>query len=175
MKNILRMLIFLVLGIFLGACGQSLPQPTLTPLPPEPTARPSLTMTPIVVPTLSRNPTQTTRAVIEESEIPELLETSFSIEILDAFKGHAMRKITGWEYGFQDYFEGGLKNGPSYQWLDAKHLLMRPITGDVTLPTPYSNTFPAVINLVRVGFGFRQMVSGLITMILHIGRQVLAC
>ena len=109
----------------------------------------SLTVSPTktVAATTMRSPTQTARPTIEAPQIPALLETSFLIQTADALNGHKMRKITGWAYGFQDY--GMFKNGPSYQWLGQNHLLLHPVTGDVTAPEPisYSKTFPVVINL----------------------------
>jgi hypothetical protein len=148
MKNVSRILFYLALFLLLTACGQSGLKRTPTSLPlPMVTPSPKVTSTPTIVPTPSRVPTHTARLIIETSQVPQLLETSLSIETSDALNGHTIRKITGWVYGFQDYPGGGFKNGPSYQWLDTNHLLIHPITGDITAPIPYSETFPAVISL----------------------------
>ena len=158
MKKTTRILICVVGCILLIACNQiafhststPLPRSTLTPMESS-VATLIATNTIVPVPTASRAPSATPRPRIEETNIPDLLETSFSIQNVQALDNHTMHKITGWNYGFQEYYDlhpgVGFKNGPSYRWLDTNHLLMHPVIGDITFNIPYSDTFPAVINL----------------------------
>ena len=153
MKNLSRIFFCFALCVLLTACGQSVlnPTPTLSSSPTI-TPKPSETSTPTIEPTPSRVSAPTARPIIEETQITKLLETSFSIEASKALDGHAMRKITGWEYGFQDYAGGGFENGPSYQWLDVNHLLLHPIIGDVTSSITHSKTKSGIMNTIcRIG------------------------
>jgi hypothetical protein len=141
-RNLSRISIYLTLGSLLIACGGSISNPT-----------PILVATTRAIPARetpppTSPPPPTARPIIEEEKISKLLQTSFSIVDLKAYNDHGMRQIAGWEYGFKDY-GAPFRNIPSYEWLDAHHILMHPVVGDIAnAPIPYTNTYPAVINLL---------------------------
>jgi WD40 repeat protein len=148
MKRLLNVYVLSAICLLLFACEPyAQVTPSVVSSLPINTVTPVATRTPEIIPTPTRPPPPTARSLIEEEQIPKLLETSFSIMDLKALNDHMMRRITGWEYGFKDY-GSGFRNGPSYQWLDVDHILMRPVIGDVAnAPIPFTNTYPAVINL----------------------------
>lgn len=145
MKYFFRTLIFLAIGIFLIACGQStittplpLPSPSETPTPAFnyiPTQTPTATLTPI--------PTKTHLTSVRPSPIPtidpllvdDLLRNAFSIQTLEGVNDVNIRQITGWDYGFG----GGVWTGScdGFYWLDEHHLLLYPAAGEVIGPEGY--------------------------------------
>ena len=129
MKNLLRVIIFLVGGLLFSVCGQTV---TATPTPiPSPTA----TFTPIPSPTAAATiePTPMSEYVqptliptIDPTLLPELLNKAFSIQTVEGVNRHKIKQIIGWDHGFgagmwqylvQDY------------WLDKNHLLLYPQAG----------------------------------------------
>lgn len=140
MKYFFRALIFLAISIFLIACGQSV---TVTPLPlPSPsqplipTSQPEVTPTNDIniLPTLSFGAPDDTKVpfptpnpkiptlmpTIDPQLVPDLLRKSISVQTLTGVNGHNVQRITGWNYGF---------SCAGHQWLDSKHLLLYPRTG----------------------------------------------
>ncbi len=139
MKTFLKASIFIGVGLFLTACGQSV-TPTASPIPsvtatstakitPLPSTTPSPTITPTdrpeyVPPTLI--PT------IDPTLVPEMLSKAFSVQTIEGMNGHKMRQITGWEYGLGGgVFYGGTwyARCQGYQWLDTNHVLLYPEAG----------------------------------------------
>jgi hypothetical protein len=146
MKKTSRISIYLAVCILLVACNQ-ITRPVSTSIPSVvPATSLTATYTMVLEPTASHTPTETARPRVEETNIPDLLKTSFSVQNVEALNNHTMRKITGWNYGFEDYRVAGIVKA-SYEWLDTNHLLMHPIIGYINAPISYYDTVPAVINL----------------------------
>jgi hypothetical protein len=157
MKKLLRVNIFLIIGLLFSACGQSVTAtPSLTSLPmttasvtftPNPSPTATATLVPVPTPTHiipTRLPT------IDPTSVPGLLSKAFSLQTFTGPSGYNIQQITGWEYGF-----GGM-SGPypeysGYYWLDASHLLLYPRLGEQV--NGFSGFWedlayqPAVINL----------------------------
>lgn len=156
MKNLFRIVVFLIIGLVFIACGQT---SASTPAPmPSPTATVTSTLTPLPSKTLTPTATPTPRPeyvpptlipTIDPTRVAELLSKAFSVQTLESINGHTMRKITGWDYGFGGGFWEGSCSG--YYWLDAKHLLLYPATGQVRAFDQWAGTNvvpqPVVINL----------------------------
>lgn len=111
-----------------------------------PSATPTVTPSPTIdltagTPTASRLPPPTPLSTIPPAEVRGLLEKSLSVQI-DSFNGHAIRKVTGWEYGFRDFY-----------WMGNDHLFLNVITGHVPmragsiLPQHTLDLFISVVNL----------------------------
>jgi len=132
----------LICGL-LVACGQASQAAPIATLLPTNTAIPSQTADPQfeALPTLDINALPTFSLVTPNSSIPsptpnpkiptllptidpnllpDLLKKSISIQTLTSVNGHNLQRITGWDYGF---------SCTGYQWLDSKHLLLYPRTG----------------------------------------------
>jgi hypothetical protein len=136
MKNLFRVIVFLVIGSLFIACG---PQVTATPSPvpsSATTTTSTATLTPIPSPTATATAEPTSRPefvsptlipTIDPTLVPELLSKAFSIQSMEGINGYHMRQITGWDLGFG----GGYWTGHcfSYHWLDTQHLLLYPATG----------------------------------------------
>jgi WD40 repeat protein len=151
MKIIFRAFCCLALCITFVACAQSTSQsvPTLTA---EPTSSPSLSLTPelTVAPTPSITVVVTAEPTLpfpnqmpdfQPTEIPGLFQSALTVETLNPFNGHSLRKITGWVYGFD-----------GVEWMDANHLLLYPVVGNTTGSgggggPKLEGTYPAAINI----------------------------
>lgn len=81
---------------------------------PFPTANPNI---PTFLPTL------------DPVSVAGLLRNHISINSLSGVNGHALRQITGWDYGFRKTYECN-----SYRWLDSNHLILYPRTGEEQTP-----------------------------------------
>lgn len=139
MKN-LRAMIYMGMILLLAACAQkyAVPPPAVTP-----TATP--TPLPVDRSFAPASPAQagnvpTPMPTIEPTLLPGLLENAFSIQTVDGVNGRAIRKITGWEYGFQKNWQAG------YQWLDPTHMVLYPKAGQLGQGEDLVPQ-PAVINL----------------------------
>lgn len=72
---------------------------------------------------------------INPTELPSLLETAFSVETLDTLNGHRLRRVSGWDYGFNYTDERAAPYFTDrYQWMDSRHLLLFPKTGEIPKP-----------------------------------------
>lgn len=111
--------------------------PTNTPWP-TPTIGPTSTpySTPLPPPTLI--PT------IDPALLPSLLSDAFRVEDIGGLNGHALKRVTGWEYGLRS--TPYCVEGP-YRWLDDSHLMMLPIVGldDAIYITEY--TQPIIVSM----------------------------
>jgi hypothetical protein len=158
MKNLLRVVIFLLISLSILACGQSI---SATPLP-IPSATTTTTVTPTLTPipgptaTATAQPTSRPEFVpptliptIDPTLVPRLLSEAFSVQTMEGVNGHTVRKITGWDYSFGGGFWEGSCSG--YDWLDADHLLLYPATGQVRAFDQWAGTNvvpqPVVISL----------------------------
>jgi len=56
------------------------------------------------------------------------LQTALSIQTLDNFNQHSLRRITGWDNGFNSGM--WTNNYEGYHWMDTGHLLLFPIVGE---------------------------------------------
>jgi hypothetical protein len=138
MKNLFRVIIFLIICLFFIACGPSVAA-TPSPVPsPTATATAIATFTPVPSPTATAiiitEPTNRPEFVpptliptIDPTLVPELLSKAFSVQTMEGVSGHKIRQITGWDHGFG----GGVWYGlcPGYQWLDTNHILLYPEAG----------------------------------------------
>ena len=132
MRSCSKVIFYLILSVLLISCGQSVTPSTTMPLStPTATTTPTLISTNVVVPTITALPSPDVVPTINPTEIPELLESAFSIEILDSSNEHRLRRVSGWDYGYDDseevlepyYFD-------RYHWMDSNHLLLFPKTGE---------------------------------------------
>lgn len=130
MKICFNVLFLLILALFFNACAS--PQTNLIPLTATAsktdfpvTETVSVTMTrPVAVPPLTATPSPKTTVrptvthivIIESTKAPEALTSSLTVQTLDAFNGHATRRISGWVNGFN-----------SFGWMDSNHVLLYPI------------------------------------------------
>ena len=140
MKYILRFLIFTGMYLLLAACGSSAP---ITPSPVSPlTSTETSTLTAIPTQESASNSTlddplptvdfstpsagayPTLLPTIDPESARDLLREAISIQTLTGIKGHTLQQITGWDYGFQQF------PGNGYTWLDSRHLLLHPRTGE---------------------------------------------
>lgn len=149
MENLFRASILLFLCVLLSACG---PATQITP-PPTATLAPSQTATAVIdanptlfdplsmplptvvfadgtnIPYPTHNPKIPTFLPTFDPElVSELLRSSISINRLSGPNGHVVKQITGWDYGFRE-----LPKCQKYQWLDSKHLLLYPRTGQASM------------------------------------------
>jgi len=94
----------------------------------------SPTATVIATPVRYQEPTLI--PTIEPAKIPDLLNSSLSIETLSTFNGHNLQRITGWSNGFNGglWHKGSRSNGQGYLWMDSSHLLLFPATGETQQP-----------------------------------------
>lgn len=147
MRNHIKILICLFFGIFLTGCGKAAPAPTATTSAEiaaiqtiaVATARAQMTGTAVrsPTPTLTPNmfltriakitPPAIALVTFEPTKLPAILQNALSVQTMEAFNGHSLQRITGWQYGF---------NG--FKWMDENHLLIRPIVGaEHTGPVDY--------------------------------------
>lgn len=134
MKNLLRRIILLIIGLSFTACVE-IATPISTPVA-SPTIPATATFTPVPSPiaTAAIGPASQPEFVpptliptIDPTLVPGLLSEAFSVQTIEGVNGHTVRQITGWDHGFG----GGYWSGycPSYYWLDNQHLLVYPATG----------------------------------------------
>jgi len=102
--------------------------------PPVPTIPP----TAITEPTITRTPPQNRMPTLEPTKVPGLLQSGLKVEKLDVFNGHALQKVTGWNYGFD-----------GFEWMGTSHLLLLPVVGQMFSEGrgDWKQTHPTVINL----------------------------
>jgi hypothetical protein len=146
MKKLFRANILIVAGLLVIACGS--PSQQATPIRPTSTpiliATSTIEFTPtqitdlLALPTLSfpdgtnipfptPNPKVPTLVpTIDPKLVSDLLRKAISIQTLKGTNGHALQRITGWDYGFRQ------KPCYPYQWLDSNYLLLYPRTGEQT-------------------------------------------
>jgi hypothetical protein len=103
---------------------------------PRPTVVPIATVEP--APTFSSSPYPNQVPKFDPEKIPGLLQSALSVETLEPFNSHGLRRVTGWSYGFE-----------SFQWMDTNHLLLYPITGQVMIEMAgkVEESYPSVVNL----------------------------
>jgi hypothetical protein len=135
-KNLSRISIYLTLGLLLISCDQSMSYPTPTlatstrAIPASETSPPTWTLE---YPWVTSTPVPT----LEATRIPGLLKNSFLVQNVTSVNGHSLRRITGWNHGFE-----------SFQWMDNGHLLLFPIVERMELEDSVSiQSRPVVINL----------------------------
>ncbi len=137
MKYLFRALIFMGISLSLIACGSAatttpspVPSPMVTVMEtPTSTPLPSPTATITIEPAAAQAHIYPTLVpTIDSTQLPELLSNAFSIQKLEGTSGHAIRQITGWEYGFGGEDSYGNRS-PGFFWLDASHLLLFPRSG----------------------------------------------
>ncbi|MBI5952176.1 MAG: hypothetical protein HY865_11005 [Chloroflexi bacterium] len=135
MRHYSKFIFYLGLSVLLISCGQSVAH-TTTP-PPIPTS--TLTPASEVAPTITALPSPGVLPTINPTELPNLLQSAFSIEVVDIVNGRALRRVAGWDYGYND--SGDIAKPyytDRYQWMDSKHLLLFPKTGEIAdLLNPY--------------------------------------
>lgn len=150
MKNNAKYFIYLLIFIFLTACGKAPVDPTLSVIQTKvvltviaqiqtdtvPTATPSSTVTP--QPTLTPSATFAFPTSVP-TKLPEDVKASLTVETLEPFDGHTLQRISGWRQGFD-----------GFTWMDAEHLFLYPITserhGDYVGKNEWFS-YPTVINL----------------------------
>ena len=133
MRSYSKIIFYLTVSVLLISCGQSIALPTITPISiPVSTATPTQEITATATPPPYYSNVLPT---INPTELPSLLESAFSVETLDTLNGHRLRRVSGWDYGFNYTDE---RVAPyftyRYQWMDSHHLLLFPKTGDVQHP-----------------------------------------
>lgn len=137
MRSYSKIIFYLTVSVLLISCGQSIALPTITPIStPVSTATPTLTPTQEIIATATPSPYYSNALpTINPTELPSLLESAFSVETLDTLNGHRLRRVSGWDYGFNytdehvaPYFTY------RYQWMDSHHLLLFPKIGEVQHP-----------------------------------------
>lgn len=151
MKNLFRANIIIAVCLLITACGQVpqiTPASSTIPFSPSQTATPQMEALPTLdtyglptfsfdltaLPTISFTTPDGTKIpfptpnpkiptlipTIDPNLVPDLLRKGISIQPLNGVNGHNIQQITGWDYGF---------SCTGYQWLDSKHLLLYPLTG----------------------------------------------
>lgn len=125
--------VFYLVSILLASCSQSVAQPTTTLLPmPKSTTTPVLLPAKEVSPTITALPSPYVIPTINPTEISSLLESAFSVEIVDILNGHRLRRVSGWDYGQDGIVEHAEPYYTDrYQWMDSHHLLLFPKTGEI--------------------------------------------
>ena len=137
MRSCSKVIFYLAISALLVSCGQSITLPTITPVSiPVSTATPTSTPTQEITATATPYPYYSNvLPTINPTELPSLLESAFSVETLDTLNGHRLRRVFGWDYGYND-FEGRAEPyfTRRYQWMDSHHLLLFPKTGEMRYP-----------------------------------------
>ncbi|MBN2118323.1 MAG: hypothetical protein JW730_17235 [Anaerolineales bacterium] len=135
MKTLFRAGIFVALYLLLSACGgasQVTPVSVASPATLIPTSIPNRSATATIEPAITSTRGLLTRPTliptIDPTSVPKLLREALSLQTLEGMNGYKIRKITGWQYGFQELPCCG------YQWLDSNHLLLYPKTGEGMRP-----------------------------------------
>ena len=155
MKNLFRVTAFLMICLMFTACGQSV---RTSPSPVAPTPTTVTTSTLAVTPMLSVTPTTTLEyaeppyktptleptslPTIEPTLIPGLLNSGFEVEVYSEINGHAIHRVTGWDYGFRPSY---YCFGP-YKWMNQNHLLLYPLVGQEYGMGMEQLSLPVVIN-----------------------------
>lgn len=98
------------------AAGTATPSATSLPPTSQDTPRPSPTAPRWWMPTL------------EPTGIPDALRSSLSVQARDAFNGHNLKWVAGWERGVMNI-----------SWMDANHLIIYPVTGMTTTASKPGN------------------------------------
>lgn len=82
-------------------------------------------------------------STLDPGKLPKQLGRAFLVGQAGSFNGHALRRVSGWNYGFRRGACGG------YRWLDPTHLLLYPLIGQDQLDGsgPVDRTRPVVVNL----------------------------
>ncbi|HNE06070.1 MAG TPA: hypothetical protein PLT08_16205 [Anaerolineales bacterium] len=148
MKSYSKIIFYLTVSVLLISCGQPLALPTATPISilASPNT-PKLTPTQEIAATATPPPYYSNiLPTINPTELPSLLESAFSVETLDTLNGHRLRRVSGWDYGFNytdehvaPYF------AYRYQWMDSHHLLLFPKIGEVQHPNWITEQKRAVV------------------------------
>jgi len=150
-----RIYVCLAVGILLTACGQFTlgplstisPSPTVAEIAAIRTAAAATAYVQLTKIAAGATPTATVKSglisrptqlpLLELTKIPGLLGAALSIETLEPFNGHNLRRVTGWNYGF---------NG--FEWMRTSHLRTSAIIGpkgsEGGFPPP---SYPAAIDL----------------------------
>jgi hypothetical protein len=104
---------------------------TVTPMP-------TVTPTATFIPWPTDRPLPTPLPTIAQTAIPGLLQQALVVESLTTFTKHVIKKVTGWEYGFN-----------SFQWMGESYLRLSPIVGKIPNAEHSSGilTYPAAIDL----------------------------
>lgn len=144
MKKYSKIIFYLTVSVLLISCGQSIALPTITPISmPVSTSTPTQDITATATPTPYYSNVLPT---INPTELPSLLESAFSVETLDTINGHRLRRVSGWDYGFNYTDERVAPYFTSrYQWMDSHHLLLFPKIGEVQYPNWITEQKRAVV------------------------------
>jgi hypothetical protein len=136
MKRYSKFIFYLILSVLLISCGQSVARTTTTPLPiPTSVSASTLIPTSEVTPTITALPSPSVLPTIDPTELPNLLQSAFSIEVVDVMNGHNLRRISGWDFGYNSSMDNTEPYyARRYQWMDSHHLLLLPKTGETHHP-----------------------------------------
>lgn len=159
MRHCSKIIFYLGLPLLLLSCGRSVAHTTTT-LSPIQTSTSTSKLIPIseVTPTITTLPSPSVLPTINPTEIPNLLQSAYSIETLDIVNGHNLRRVSGWDYGYNSSSKNAANAEPyythRYQWMDSRHLLLFPITGVIRYPNWTTEQKQAVVFNLDTGIAW---------------------